>query len=446
MLIYKYLKRKIKFKKFFIYFLLLIIVNLIALNQYLNKILYEIDGRQKDLSLKYINHSACHLAIITNWSPAYIKPNPKAYINQFSRNLAYSININKIFNQNNCLFHIFSLKHYSQHKEHDYYASFVTPIYLNDQPFSIGIKKLSNLIESKNFTSVLIQQHDDVAANKWQLLDLANNLPLRVKVYFVLHSVPPYPDIEYLGIIRQIAVRANNLIVLTWNSYYSLIYGYGIDREKLLYIPHGVTFLDDESKSLDMNNILDNFNKNDNIIISSPGLIQSDVEFYRFIRNFYSIQKKIPSLKYLIVGKEINASNKMKNLIKYINKCNLTNEIIWIDEILDNVKLASLFSKSRAFLSLNDDDYQINSYLLDAMYYNLPIISTSTRFGTEFLSNNRGLIVPFENDELLINLIIDMLSNQNLTKIYANNSKKYTKNISWDNISGKKKYFILFFE
>ena len=439
MLIYIFFKKKIKFKRCIIYFLLFVILNLIILNQYLNKLV--IDEKPHNISFNYDQHSSCYLAIITNWSPAYIKPNPKDYINQFSRNLAYSINTNKIFNQNNCSFHIYSIKHYSRYQEHDYYASFVTPIYLNDQPFSIGIQKLSKVIESNNYTSVLIHHHYDVAPNKWQLFYLANNLPLHIKVYFVLHSLPTYPDVEYLGIIRQIAVRATNLIVLTWYSYYSLIHGYGIDKQKLMYIPHGVPLHDkSNNKLLNYNNFFHNLTKNDKVIISSSGLIKSNVEFYRLIRNFNRIQKEIPNLVYLIVGKELDESEPMKNVLKDIKKLNLTGKVIWLDEILDYKELTSLFSIGTAFLSLNDNDEnnEIITNLLYAMQHGIPIISTPTRFSTEILTNNRGLIVPFENDTLFTNLVIDFLTNKSLRKIYATNSKEYTKNISWDNISGKK--------
>ena len=74
----------------------------------------------------------------------------------------------------------------------------------------------------------------------WQLADLARWLDPRITILTVVHSPRATPNLEELGLLRQMARHSKQLIVMTWFGWHSLVAAYGIPPEHVVYIPHGV--------------------------------------------------------------------------------------------------------------------------------------------------------------------------------------------------------------
>ena len=112
--------------------------------------------------------------------------------------------------------------------------------------------------------------------------------------------------------------------------------------------------------------------------------------------------------------------------------------------ILETIKeeVNVVYTRANAYISLVDKILLTCGNLLNAMGYALPILSTSDRFAIEIVKHDWALIVPFDDDQIFVESLIQFLNNETLMKILSKTAQQFVKNLTWDNIA--KDYTILF--
>ncbi|KAK9820019.1 hypothetical protein WJX72_005207 [[Myrmecia] bisecta] len=296
-------------------------------------------------------------------------------------------------------------------------------------------------INKGGFTHVVIQQEFSLTPLMWQLADLARWINPQVAVYTVIHTPRAYPNVEERGIVRQFAKYSKYLIVMSWHAQHSLVAAYGISPAKVVFIPHGVQ-TEHEVKRNDK--ALAGFEAlaglgNDDLVILSNGLIHRHKGLERIVRNMPALVKRFPRLFFVIVGREHSAvsdSGKvMPRLLDLASSLGVGQHIMWVNRFVNSEELSALFARATLYVTMFDDIAPTSGTLLAAMSLGMPIVSTPYRFALEVLADNRGCIVPFEDDSELAASIIRVLSSAQLRQEMGAAARAFAHRWSWPQVA-----------
>ena len=159
--------------------------------------------------------------------------------------------------------------------------------------------------------------------------------------------------------------------------------------------------------------------RNDNLL--SVGRLAKQKDFYNLIIAFSIIKDEIPNYKLVIVG-----DGELKNkLQKLVNNFGLNKRVIltgW------KTNLKKYYLNSKLFI-LNSLYEGLGNVLIDAVNYNLPIITTNCKSGPNEIIDygNGGFLVPIKNPRLLSKKILFCLKNYDISLKKSKNAKKKIK-------------------
>ena len=170
--------------------------------------------------------------------------------------------------------------------------------------------------------------------------------------------------------------------------------------------------------------------------ILSVGRLSLQKNFEGLIRSFYLFNKVYKEYKLIIIG-DGPLKKELKNLTLDLN---LKNKIIFKGW---KIHLNKYYKESKIFI-LNSVYEGLGNVLIDAVNYNLPIITTNCRSGpSEIVDQGKGgFIVPVNSNYRLYKKMIYVLKNYDSAKIKSLYAKKRIYRFMYDNNSLKYLNFI----
>ncbi len=255
-----------------------------------------------------------------------------------------------------------------------------------------------------------------------------------------------YPwQVKFLKFLERWVAKNASVIITPSNYLKSIIEGWKIDPEKIHPVKSpscgelaegelfnrvkviynsfdGLNFSCDLSKEDAQNKI----NIKGDILLSVGRLVPW--------KGFDTLIKIMPELltrnirfKLVIVGSGPD-EEKLKNLIDALN---LKNYVILAGQI-DHKDLPCYFKASDLF-ALNTNYEGLSHILLEAMHFNLPIITTNIGGNPEIIEHNHnGLLVEYNNRKELKKSVIDLWENEELQKKFQENSKKVLEKFTFE--------------
>tara|TARA_B100001057_G_scaffold474275_1_gene539621 strand:+ start:2153 stop:3280 length:1128 start_codon:yes stop_codon:yes gene_type:complete len=153
----------------------------------------------------------------------------------------------------------------------------------------------------------------------------------------------------------------------------------------------------------------------------SVGRLTKQKDFYNLIIAFNIIKDDVPGYKLIIIGD----GHLRDELQELVNNLGLTKRIIftgWKDDI------KKYYLNSKLFI-LNSLYEGFGNVLIDAINYNLPIITTDCKSGPKEIVDygKGGFLVPIKNPKLLSKKILFCLNNYKLSLKKSIYAKKYIK-------------------
>lgn len=167
----------------------------------------------------------------------------------------------------------------------------------------------------------------------------------------------------------------------------------------------------------------------------SVGRLAKQKDFHNLVIAFNLIKKEIPNYKLLIVG-----DGKLKyELQNLVNELDLKKRIKFTGW---KINLKKYYLTSKVFI-LNSLYEGLGNVLIDAVNFNLPIITTNCKSGPNEIINHGkgGFLVPVKNPEKLSKKILFCIKNYSLSIKKASNAKKSIKRFDCE--ANCKKYFKL---
>lgn len=255
------------------------------------------------------------------------------------------------------------------------------------------------------------------------VLTLLNELEAPIITTF--HTVIPEPDDLRRDVIRAIDKRSAKLVTMTKDAQSTLNFFYGINKNHVAVIPHGVPQPVQRDKKLIRKEL--SLDKN-RFYLLITGLIGPNKGVRFVIKALPEIIKKHPDVTLLVVGQthpsilETVGEEYRDNLNKMASDLGVCDHIQFVNEYLPTDKLVDYMTIADVYLTIHGDPEQAASGTLAyALGCGLAAISTPYRYAKEVLADGCGFLVPFDSPEAIAKQINNLIED---TVLLAETKKK----------------------
>jgi glycosyltransferase involved in cell wall biosynthesis len=264
---------------------------------------------------------------------------------------------------------------------------------------------------------------------------------IKKPVVVTLHSVVPNPDDCKKEIIQEIYKKSSAIIVMAKEAVNILEKDYGIEdfNKKIFFVPHGVPEVSSYYK-----NIKEKINLKNRTILLTFGLINEGKGITYAIKALPNIVKKYPEIIYLVLGETHPKVRKKEGeayrnrLIKLVNDLGLKDNVKFNNKYLTLKEIITYLCAADIYISPSLDKNQIVSGTLSyALGCGKTIISTSTIYAKEVLSEKRGVLVDFRNPESVEKALINLLSDNELRAKMGKSSYEFGRKMVWPNVAAE---------
>jgi glycosyltransferase involved in cell wall biosynthesis len=249
-----------------------------------------------------------------------------------------------------------------------------------------------------------------------------------------LHTVIAQPDAEQARVMQRIIARSSGLVVMSEKASSILSDIYGVSRDLISVIPHGVPdrpFGRTEQFKTTLQ--LDGYN-----VLMTFGLLSPGKGIEAVIAAMPAIIQQHPRSVYCIVGAthpnllatEGEAYRQsLKNLAEELG---VEKNILWEDAFLENETLLDMIEAADIYITPYTGAAQSTSGTLSyAVALGKAVISTPYSHAVELLADDRGVLVPFDNSTAIASAACELLSNPDQLKALQRRAYNRGRTMLW---------------
>ncbi len=288
--------------------------------------------------------------------------------------------------------------------------------------------------------TVMIEHEFGLFGGKWGNY-LLNMVDVLVKPVFVtFHTILPHPEKKIFQIFKNIADKAEKIVVMTNSSRQILIDDYKIPGNKIKVIPHGTHMILWRHKE----KAKERFGISHRPILSNFGLLVRHKSIETAINALPEIKKIFPDVLYLVLGKthpvilKTEGEKYRRFLEKRVKQLGLqenvqfVNRYLELDELIDYLRITDIY-----LFTTKNRNQAVSGTFVYAMSSACPIIATSIPHAKELLSEDTGILVDFENPQQIAKATIRLLSDEKLRNRMGRNAFYKTRYTIWENVANK---------
>ena len=295
-------------------------------------------------------------------------------------------------------------------------------IYAQD-PISSGLPaRLAAKILDKKFILKIVGDY------AWEQAKVNYNIRESIETF---QNKKDYPlKIKILRFLEKWVAKSAGQIIVPSDYLKNIIRQLGVEADKIRVIYNSIDNLD-FSDNLNKEEAQDKIGIKGDILLSAGRLVPW--------KGFEGLIKIMPDLlnenirfKLVIVGSGPE-KEKLENLISELN---LKNYVFLVGQI-EHSEMLYYFKAADLFI-LNTNYEGLPHILLEAMQYNLPIITTPIGGNPEIIKNNdNGLFVEYNNKSELKKAIWNLWQDKESQKKFTENSRKVLEKFSFEEMINK---------
>jgi glycosyltransferase involved in cell wall biosynthesis len=244
------------------------------------------------------------------------------------------------------------------------------------------------------------------------IVDLAKGLEIPFIV--TTHTVLLEPSPKQRTVLRDLGRLSTKIVTMAESSIPILAGTYGIEFEKIVFIPHGVPNMEVESRE----KLKADYGLQNKEVISSFGLISPAKGLEYGIEAVAKVVPDYENLIYLILGKthpcvkESMGEKYRQSLMDLAQSLGVQNNIRFIDKYLTKEEVITYLHLSDMYLTpYLSKEQAVSGTLAYAMGCGRVIVSTPYRYAEEMLSGGRGMLSKFKDSESMASCIRTVLGN-----------------------------------
>ncbi len=262
---------------------------------------------------------------------------------------------------------------------------------------------------------------------------------LEVPLIVTLHTILETPSYTEKAVLQEICKMANKIVVMSQKAIDFLVNVYGIKREKIVLIDHGVPDL-----HFDTNASKKEFKLEHKKVLMTFGFVGRNKGIETVIKALPKVIEKHPSTIYLVLGKTHPSVLRHSGeeyriyLMRLVKNLHLEKNVVFLNEFLDVKDLFKYLSATDIYITPYLNEAQITSGTLSyAVGVGSAVISTPYWHAAELLAEGRGRLFNFNDTDELISILTELLDSPDKLNKLKNKAKEYGREITWPKIGEK---------
>lgn len=262
---------------------------------------------------------------------------------------------------------------------------------------------------------------------------------LEMPLVVTLHTIVKKPSYNEKAVLQEICKMANKIIVMSHKAIEFLIDIYDVDKEKIVFIEHGIPdiqFSQEQTKK--------EFKLTNKKLLLTFGILSRNKGIETVIKALPEVIEKHPDILYMVLGKTHpnvlrSSGEEYRNYLQLLTKkLNLGNHVIFINEFISQKELFKYLSASDIYITPYLNEAQITSGTLSyAVGVGSAVISTPYWHAVELLDEGRGILFNFNDSEQLTQILLELLDNPEKLKKLREKAYDYGRTITWPKSGGK---------
>jgi glycosyltransferase involved in cell wall biosynthesis len=256
---------------------------------------------------------------------------------------------------------------------------------------------------------------------------------LEIPLIVTLHTIIKAPSYNEKAILVEICRMANKIVVMSHKAIEFLTSIYNIEREKIVFIDHGVPdiqFNQVQSKK--------EFNLENKKVLLTFGFISRNKGIETVIKSLPKVIDKYPNVLYMVLGKTHPnvlrySGEEYRNYLQHLVKSlNLNNYVFFLNEYINQKELFKYLSAADIYITPYTNEAQITSGTLSyAIGVGSAVVSTPYWHASELLANGRGRLFDFNDSDALSAILLELLDNPEELKDLRKRAYDYGRKITW---------------
>jgi len=264
------------------------------------------------------------------------------------------------------------------------------------------------------------------------LLDLLDTVS--APVVLTLHTVLEAPNADQRRVLERLIARASLLIVMAERARATLQRVYRAPLARIAVIEHGVP----DRAYIDPAAARRCFGMEERKTILTFGLLSPDKGIETMIRAMPGILKRCPEALYRIVGATHphlvahEGERHRESLHALARDLGVESHVHWENRFLEEEHLLDRISAADVYVTPYRNPQQITSGTLSyAAALGKPIVSTPYVHATELLAQGRGILVGFDDSEMMADAVATLLVADGLREGLAFRAHAHGRSLTW---------------
>ncbi len=261
---------------------------------------------------------------------------------------------------------------------------------------------------------------------------------LKIPLVTTFHTVLNKPSKGQLSVMSAISKRASRVFVMSDMAVDFLEHIYKVERDKIVKIEHGVPVFHMPSRE----NLRRNLGFEGKKVLLTFGLLSRNKGLEVVINALPKVVKKFPDVQYVILGKTHpnvvkESGEEYRNYLKLLaQKRGVEDYVVFDDRYVTDEELIQMLKATDVYITPYLNEEQITSGTLSyAIGVGTVVLSTPYWHATELLDEQRGILFPFNNSDILADELIDLFENPQKMEKIRDAASMYGARLSWPKIA-----------
>ncbi len=304
------------------------------------------------------------------------------------------------------------------------------------QEFQIDYLKAADFINRSGAEVCILQHEFGIYGGQSGIYILPLLHRLRIPLISTFHTILETPSYTEKAILKQICNMSDKVVVMSHKAIQFLKDIYEIAPEKIVRIEHGVPDIHfDKVKSRT------EFKLNHKKLLFTFGFVGRNKGIETVIKALPQIIEKHPEVYYVVLGKTHpnvlrHAGEEYRNYLQLLIKTlKLSNHVILLNEFVEENELFKYLAACDIYITPYINEAQITSGTLTyAMGSGCAVVSTPYWHAAELLTENKGRLFDFKDQEGLVNILNELLDKPEMMNAIQRKAAAYGKDIIWPKI------------
>ena len=256
---------------------------------------------------------------------------------------------------------------------------------------------------------------------------------LEIPMAVTLHTILKTPSYNEKAVIQEIGKMAQKIVVMSQKAIEFLVDIYGVPREKIALIEHGVPdikYNPEKSK--------EEFKLGNRKVLLTFGFIGRNKGIETVINALPDVIKRHPDVVYIILGK--THPNVLRHsgeeyrifLMRLVKNLQLENQVLFLNQFVDVQDLFKYLAAADIYITPYLNESQITSGTLSyAVGVGAAVLSTPYWHAAELLADGRGRLFDFGDTRQLSSTINELLDHPGELDILKKTALEYGRNFTW---------------